>query len=281
MLEQHTLTSRHLGREVRLQVHLPDGCAPGQRFPVLYCYDGDVVFREGAEGFCYASYALAHRDSLPQILLVGISPPRDRWQRTAEFSPYTKVFETHGADFEPLVRGRGELLLAFVAQELKPWVDARYPTLPERAHTAIGGMSSGALNATYAILRHGNLFSRALLHSPAYNLWLPELLQSARGARLDALAYCYMDVGTEDETRMTAKEDALRSAQRMRDELLHCGLDARRLRFRVIPAGRHSPATWRQSFPDALRWVFQDCITGPASNPAGAEPATQKGENTR
>lgn len=262
MLEQRSIVSKALGREIVLWIHTPFQGAPCREFPVLYMYDGDVIFREGPAGFDFELYDQAYCDYLPQVIIVGIGPPKDRWQRTAEFSPYTKAFETHGADFEPLVLGRGELLLDFVIQELKPWVDQAYPTLSDREYTAIGGMSSGALNATYAILRHSDVFSRALLHSPAYNLWLPELLHTAQDAGLEKIRYCYMDIGTEDTTRMSAKEQTMRSALRMREELLLRGLDDSHFRFFVIPDGKHSPATWRWTFPDALRWVFRDI--GPA-----------------
>ena len=266
MLEQRSMASESLGREIVLRIHTPTQGAPCRRFPVLYMYDGDVVFREGPAGFDFASYYQDYCDYLPQVIIVGIEPPKDRRRRTAEFSPYTKAFETHGADFEPLVVGRGELLLDFVIQELMPWVNETYPTLSDRNHTAIGGMSSGALNATYAILRHGDVFSRALLHSPAYNLWLPELLRTAQGAGLKELLYCYMDIGTEDATRMSAKEQTMRSALRMREELLLRGLDESRFRFFIIPGGKHTPATWRWTFPDALRWIFRDIGPAPGSN---------------
>lgn len=258
MLEQHTVTSENLHREVTLWIHTPEGSSSHRNYPVLYMYDGGVVFRKDTSGFDFETYYQAYSDYLPPCIIVGIEPPKDRWQRTAEFSPYTKAFDPHGADFEPLVRGLGESLLEFVVQELKPWVDQAYPTFPDREHTAIGGMSSGALNATYAMIRHGSVFSRVLLHGPAYNLWLPELLHTAQDAHLDEVRYCYMDIGTEDSTRMSAKEQTMRSAIRMRDEMLLRGLDESRFRFFVIPGGKHAPATWRWTFPDALRWIFQD-----------------------
>ncbi len=247
------LRSEHLGREVAIWIHVPDA-QPGVRYPVLYMYDGGAVFRP--TGFDYEN--LCRAGGLPQIILVGIEPPTGRWARTAEFAPYTKAFDTHGADFEPVVHGRGDALLDFVFDELKPWLDRSFPTRPEPEHTALGGMSSGALNAMYAALCRGGAFSRLLLHGPAFNLWLPELLETARDADLSHLRYCYMDIGDEDATRMSAKEETMRSALRMRDELLARGMDETGLRFTVIPGGAHAPSTWRRTFPDALRWIFQD-----------------------
>jgi len=257
MVTRHSLPSPQLGREISFQIYQPERGAE-RPLPVLYFYDGDVVFRAGPAGFDLPAYDAAHPGYLPEVLVVGIEPPKDRWRRTAEFAPYTKAFDTHGADFEPLVHGRGEALLRWVLDDLKPWVDGHYPT--DAADTALGGMSSGALNAMYGAMRHGGVFRRLLLHGPAFNLWLPELLKTAEQASFDRLRYCYMDIGTEDATRMSAKADTMRSALRMRDELLARGMDSERLKFHVIPDGTHSPATWRTTFPDALRWIYQDRI---------------------
>ncbi|MBR3561383.1 MAG: hypothetical protein IKN81_07660 [Oscillospiraceae bacterium] len=253
MVTQHRLPSPQLGREVTVRVYRPER-AEGRALPVLYFYDGDVLFRHGAAGFDLPGYDAAHPGALPLFLAVGIVPPGDRWQRTAELAPFTKAFDTRGADFEPVVHGRGEALLSWVLDDLKPWVDAQECTVAE--DTALGGMSSGALNAMYGAMRHGDVFRRLLLHGPAFNLWLSELL--ATEGSFEQLRYCYMDIGTEDATRMSAKEDTMRSALRMRDELLARGMDAAKLNFHVIPGGTHSPATWRATFPDALRWIFQD-----------------------
>ena len=257
MVSRFTLPSEPLGREVSVLVWQPEGRAE-RPLPVLYMYDGGVVFRSGADGFDLPGYAAAHPGGVPPVLVVGVEPPRDRWQRTAEFAPYTKAFDTHGADFEPLVRGRGETLLRWLLGDLKPWVDARFPTDP--ADAAVGGMSSGALNAMYGAMRYPGAFRRLLLHGPAFHLWLPELLNTAAGASFADLRYCYMDIGTEDATRMSAKADTMASALRMRDELLARGMNEAGLRFRVIPGGTHSPATWRETFPHALRWIYQEYI---------------------
>ena len=255
MLTQYSLPSAQLGREITFYVYQPEGRGE-QPLGVLYMYDGGVVFREGPFGFDLPGYETAHPGVLPEALIVGVEPPENRWQRTAEFAPYTKAFDTHGADFEPVVHGRGEELLRWLIEDLKPWMDSNYPTKPE--DTALGGMSSGALNALYGVMRYPKVFRRLLLHGPAFNLWLPELLETARQTSFRELRSCYMDIGTEDATRMSAKEDTMRSALRMRDELLARGLDETRLKFHMIPGGKHSPATWRETFPEALRWIFRN-----------------------
>ncbi len=96
------------------------------------------------------------------------------------------------------------------------------------------------------------------MQSPAFHLWLDRLTETMRSADLRSLCSCYMDIGTNDFTRMTTKEESLSAAQEMCAQLLAHGMTPERFRFFVVPDGQHTPASWRRNFPDALRWVFRD-----------------------
>lgn len=263
MLERRKLHSDTLGRDVPLHIFVPDDSMIP--CPVLYLHDGDV-FYEPPDGklntgsLYFGEYYEAYRDFLPRLIIVGIEPPHDRWARTAELSPYTKFFAPHGVDFEPVVHGRGKVLAAWMVNELKPYIDANYPTLPSREYTAVGGFSSGALNAAYCAMAYNDVFGRLLLHGPAFNLWLDHLLETAASSDFCTLRYCYMDIGTNDFTRMSSQRDTMAAALQMRDVMLARGLMPERLRFFAIPDGRHELSTWRWTFPDALRWIFQDQV---------------------
>lgn len=265
MFATNSLFSKQLNRMVNLNIHIPEGCDVEHPCPVLYMHDGDRIFEDNSarippESLHYKEYYQAYSKFLPEVIIIGIDPPLGRWERTAELSPYTKAFDPKGADFEPVVHGKGDLLLSWLVEDLKPWVDENYPTIPGQEYTAIGGSSSGALNAMYAEMRYPNVFGRLLMHGPAFNLWMDKLLETAQTASFLQLKYCYMDIGTEDSTRMSKQEDTMASALRMRDELLSRGMDQDHFRFFIIPNGRHTNYTWRWTFPDALRWVFQDLI---------------------
>ena len=254
MFEQSSLYSAQLGREVALDVFLPDDCRADAPCPVLYLHDGGIYYEDGLH---FRDYYAAYRAYLPRAIIVGIEPPAARRARTEELSPYTKSFDPHGADFDTLVRGKGALLAEWIVRDLKPYIDANYPTLPDREHTAVGGFSSGALNAAYCAMTHGGTFSRLLLQSPAFHLWLDELRQTARTTDLSALLSCYLEVGTNDVTRMTTAPEALAAARELHALLLARGVQPDRLRFFTVPGGAHSPASWRWTFPDALRWTFR------------------------
>ena len=56
--------------------------------------------------------------------------------------------------------------MEWLTKEFKPMMDKRYPTLPGRVNTAIGGSSMGGLMSLYAITAYNKVFSKAACLSP-------------------------------------------------------------------------------------------------------------------
>lgn len=153
-----------------VDVWLPPGYdeTPEDRFPVLYLHDGQNMFDPALSSYGVAwevdramERLLATGEARPAIL-VGI------WntaRRTPEFLP-AKPFEA----LSPLARrhvlaGQGEPLgdryLRFIVEELKPFIDARYRTLPGREDTAVMGSSRGGIISLYAICEFPGIFGAA------------------------------------------------------------------------------------------------------------------------
>lgn len=61
----------------------------------------------------------------------------------------------------------------FLAQELVPWVRQRYRVTTKPQQTIIAGSSLGGLAASFAALRHPNIFGNVLSQSGSYD-WSPE-----------------------------------------------------------------------------------------------------------
>ena len=260
MFNKITLYSPQLGREVGLHIFRPDTDGP---FPVLYLHEGGLYYNGGYPGrdgqslnFC--EYYAEHADTLPGVIIVGIEPPPNRRARTAELTPFTKDFETHGADFDEHIDGRGRLLAEWIVNDLRNYINGSFPTISDREHTAIGGFSSGALNAMYCAMTYPEVFGRLQMQSPAFNLWLDELREMASHRDFSALLSWYISVGTEDSTRMTTAEQALYAARRMYSVMLEHGLQPGRGTFEIVPGGRHEPEHWRKKFPEALCRTFCD-----------------------
>ncbi len=70
-----------------------------------------------------------------------------------------------------------------IAEDLIPWVDARFPTLPSSRHRAVAGKSSGGFGALRFVMDSPGLFSAAACHSGdlyfeySYRSDFPRLLQ--------------------------------------------------------------------------------------------------------
>ena len=56
---------------------------------------------------------------------------------------------------------RSDGYLAFLVEELKPFVDATYRTLPDQPHTLVMGSSMGGLISLYALEQYPHVFGGA------------------------------------------------------------------------------------------------------------------------
>ena len=262
------LFSRQLEREVELHIILPESYEDSKKsYPVLYFYDGDRIYGDPlVEGpsalsgsFEYGAYREHFNRFLPEFILVGIAPPPDMWRRTAEYSPYTKHFDVpEGVSYEPYVQGKGKELGAWVVDILKPWVDSHYRTLPDADHTGIGGLSTSGVSALYMVSSYPQIFHRFLIHAPACHLWMDKILETISCADYSRIRYGYFDIGTDDCTRMVKNGEALRDLLQIMEIMKQNGLSDRALRFFKSYRGTHECASWALTFPDALRWIFQD-----------------------
>src|SRR5438477_616604 len=72
---------------------------------------------------------------------------------------------SRGLNLEKKVGGRADDYARMLLDELKPLIDARYRTLPDR--TLLGGSSLGALLTMYLGLEHADVFESLAVMSPS------------------------------------------------------------------------------------------------------------------
>lgn len=268
MREIKKLFSEQLNRIVTLHIILPEGYTKKtQYYPVLYFYDGNRIYDDPCikgpsalnGSFNFEQYYQAFHKFLPQIIIVGITPPDNMWERTAEYSPYTKHFHVpEGINFSPYVQGKGKELGDWVVLTLKPWIDSMYRTQKDAAYTAIGGLSTSGVNALYMAATYPQIFRRFLIHAPASHLWIEEIRNTLHAANFSHIKYGYFDIGTDDCTRMVENGKALQDLQEIITLMKRNGLSETALRFFQTYRGTHECLSWALTFPDALRWIFQD-----------------------
>jgi alpha-glucosidase len=232
-----------LERERTLRIYLPPGYATSdKRYPVLYMHDAQNLFDAATS---YAGEwevdetldALAKSGGL-ELIVVGIDNGGDK--RINELLPWPspRFNPAHGGQY-----------MAFVVGTVKPLIDARFRTLPDRANTAIMGSSLGGLISHYAIHQYPQVFSKAGVFSPSY--WIaPQVYEFSGSHTLPPDSRMYILVGGKEG------EDTVPNVQRMTALELANGLPASNLQTLVVPNGEHNEALWRSEFRAAVLWLF-------------------------
>ena len=216
---------------------LPDDWqTAGRRYPVTYMFDGHNLFFDttATYGTCWGlkEYCDAH----PDRILVAPECNHEGNGRLEEYSPYD--LEAFGG-----IHGTGHAYMEWLVGELKPWIDAHYPTLPGRANTSIGGSSMGGLMSLYALLQYNDTYSRAAALSPS--IWVaPDKLSGLVGrAKLAPGTVLYMDYGSRE---MGNHEGIRREFSNLSGKLMTRGIH---LTSRIVPGGTHSEASWEKQLP--------------------------------
>jgi len=163
--EVHFLSSSHVGDEFKIFIgHCgdQDGTPPS----VLYVGDANGIFAGAVEVIRFMQLS-AH---LPPLLVVGIGyrmgPIAETAAvRTRDLTPtvdprFSRLFPTQ------TMMGGAPQFLAFIREELQPWVRKLYQTSGD---TAFFGHSMGGLFATFALLSDMSPFQRYGIASPS--LW--------------------------------------------------------------------------------------------------------------
>ncbi|MBQ0937334.1 alpha/beta hydrolase [Ideonella paludis] len=145
--------------------------AAGQRFHVLYMHDGQMLYdarttwNKQAWNVDRTVSRLMREGRLPPTLVVGV------WNngkyRHSEYFPQKYLAHMRPEARELLIskglqnKPQSDAYLRFLVQELKPLIDARYPTHTGPEHTAIMGSSMGGLISVYAMNEYPQVFGRA------------------------------------------------------------------------------------------------------------------------
>jgi predicted alpha/beta superfamily hydrolase len=213
--EVHYLVSDHVGAEFKIFVgHCPG--LGGDPPKVLYVGDANGFFG-GAVDAVRLMQLSAH---LPPLLVVGIGYRMAGVDetvdiRTRDLTPthsdaYAEIFPTRS------VMGGAPQFLAFIRDELRPWVNAQYPVDGEGS--MFFGHSLGGLFATYVLLTQPDTFARYGIGSPS--LWWDRRvsfeLEAAYAAEHDDLpAKVFFSIG-EHEDHAGRQLEAIRLAEEER-----------------------------------------------------------------
>jgi predicted alpha/beta superfamily hydrolase len=263
---EHTITgdvrtheafhSRFLENDRTVMVYLPPNYDPesAERYPVLYLHDGQNVF-DRATSFGEewhvdeCAEALIAAGEIEPLIVVGIYNTGEH--RVDEYTPTPNVElgrGGHAADY-------GRMLV----EELKPFIDSTYKTLPSAANTALGGSSLGGLLTMFLGLRYSTAFGRLAVMSPSV-WWDDRVLLSDVEALPDKLPLrIWLDAGTAEGS------ETLANARDLRDALVAKGWTiGDDLAYLEEQGGEHNEQSWGMRVERVLKFLFP--VTKPAPN---------------
>lgn len=229
-----------LEKKRRVSVLLPyDYDSTEKKYPVLYLQDGQNLFNPHAP---YGNWAIDEalakmaRKGRHELIIVAVDHGEE--DRITEYLP----FEDHPRFGE----GDGSKYVDFLVNDLIPYVNEKYRTLPEAEHTGIGGSSMGGLISLFAGITRPEVFGKMLIFSPS--LWISgKIYQLAdqfdpKGNRI------YVYAGGRESRHHLRNVRAMVEILRYKPNL--------KIKFSVRLWARHSEYYWRQEFPKAVKWLY-------------------------
>jgi predicted alpha/beta superfamily hydrolase len=241
-------------REVR--IWLPPGYEGSEaRYPVIYFHDGQNVLRPGGPFGCWfvedaaAEEMKAGRMREAIIVAVPNNEADGGKARMAEYQPPDDVNPRDPS------RGKGicDRYAEFLVGRVKPAIDAKYRTLPDRENTAVAGSSMGGLVSLWLGL-NTDAFGAVGVFSPAF--WTSPNFTKAvmEGTKKDGLRI-YMDMGTREKGNLTG--DYWNDALAVREALLAQGyVEGDALLWNPGEGDEHNEKAWAKRLPVALRFLL-------------------------
>jgi predicted alpha/beta superfamily hydrolase len=240
--------SRHLKVDHDLIVHLPPGYLDdNRRYAVLYLQDGQNLF-DPATAFGGQEWRadetadeLIRHGEVEPLILVGVYNAGQN--RIDEYTTSKDKGTGKG--------GHAHLYGRMLVEELKPFIDAEYRTLPDAPHTGLGGSSLGGLVTLTVGLTYPEIFGKLAVMSPS--VWWDHraILDTVAASDLATRPRIWLDIGTAEGGRTTADARLLRDALARRG---WCeGLD---LAYFEADGAEHNERAWGDRVGPMLQFLF-------------------------
>jgi predicted alpha/beta superfamily hydrolase len=232
--------SAELGNRRTIRVWLPPNYATsGRRYPVVYMHDGENLFDPTTSltgvdwGVDETMTALMQRGLSTGAIIVGLDSTADR------FAEY---------DYNQ----RGALYAHFLINTVKPEIDRRYRTLPDRLHTFSVGSSMGGHISFALVWKHSDVFSGAgCLSLPVFkfNSDIYKIMQSPTLPTFPVRIY--IDNGTYGN-------DAVYTGYNLPfvNRLRSLGFNSQNSTYLQFPYADHSEVDWARRVNVPLLWLM-------------------------
>jgi predicted alpha/beta superfamily hydrolase len=234
-----------LHRKRRVWIYLPEGYASSKkRYPVLYMHDGQNLFDDATSYSGEWGVDECLDTMKKKCIVVAVDNGQDK--RLNEYCPYDFSLTGIAASYSSN-KGEGNQYVDFLVKTLKPFIDRKYRTLRDKAHTFIAGSSMGGLISMYAVLKYPDFFGGVGVFSPAF--WVGQKIFpdiKKKGKMVQSKIYFY--AGKKESDSMVT--DMLKAMEGM-SKVSHSKITAV-----IRDDGKHNEQSWRKEFPLFYQWLM-------------------------
>lgn len=235
--------------------------AKARSYPVIYVHDGQNVF-DPATSFIGVDWGidetmtrLITERKIPEAIVVAIwNTPK----RLSEYMPQRAIERAAETDLDAMFKPvrqhpLGDAYLKYLVTELKPAIDARYRTAPDRAHTSIMGSSMGGLISLAAICEYPEVFGRAACLSTAWTAAGGVTTRDLRNNLPDPKTHrIYFDFGAETKD---GRYEPLQAAVDL--QMKNAGyVSGSNWITKAFPGEEHSERAWRKRVHEPLEFIL-------------------------
>lgn len=239
-IDKHTIESRILNNERTLSVYTPPGYrANSTPFALLVVFDEDAYLSHVPTPVILDNLIAASK--IPPLVALFVGNPSQQ-TRSNELPPNPQFAE-------------------FLVKELMPWVRAHYAVTTDPGLTVVAGSSYGGIAATYAGLRHPEIFGNVLCQSGSF-WWAPDHKMGQNNEATTETAWLakefirspklplkfWIEAGVFEVDGKGSGGGILETSRHMRDVLLAKGYEVYYRQF----VGGHDFLSWRGTFADGL-----------------------------
>jgi predicted alpha/beta superfamily hydrolase len=210
--------------------------AQTKKYPVLYMHDGQNLMNP-ATSFAGTDWQvdetvsrLIKAGQLREIIIVGINNTKDRLE---EYSDSEK----------------GGNYIRFMIEELKPFIDSNYRTIPDARNTAVMGSSMGGLISLLIVWNNPDVFSMAGCLSSSFYYANDKIFRTISESAVPRPGVkIYIDHG----------EDGLTRGQKMFALLTEKGfLIGTNIDYFYAPGAEHNESAWAERLERPLLFFFR------------------------
>ncbi|MFD2679741.1 alpha/beta hydrolase [Bacillus seohaeanensis] len=229
-----SLFSKELNEEITMLVYLPANYSPLYKYSLLIAQDGKDYFQLGR--IPRLADELLEKKEIENTIIVGI-PYKNVEDRRRKYHP-------HGEENDAYIR--------FLAHELVPLLDDKYPTYHMGMGRALIGDSLGATVSLMTALKYPHTFGKVIMQSPLVN---EKVLQAVERLTEPQLLNLYHVIGKE-ETEVKTTDGTVKDFLTPNRQL-HELLEKRNFSFFYEEFdGNHTWKHWQPDLKRALKMMF-------------------------